>query len=144
MQLHDTIVCQAKMLKKNCVRLQNFEDQTHDTAEALQKYRLCHEEGQKREEELRSELEGVQNEVEKWQRVQLENHKLIERMDIKYKSLRETIASLIEVLGTFHESVKTSEDRVAGLEEIMKMLCEELSSTQKRLSEVEILEEEKG
>ena len=65
MHLHDTIVCQAKMLKKNHMRLQDFEDQTCNTSEALWKYRLCREEGQKREEELRSELKGAQNEVEK-------------------------------------------------------------------------------
>ena len=87
MQLHDTIACQAKMLKKNRAYLRDFEDQTRNATEALRKYRLCREEDQKREEELWSELEGVWNEVEKWQRIQLENHKLIERMDVKYKSL---------------------------------------------------------
>ena len=56
---------QANLLKKNHACLRDFEDQACDAIEALRKYRLCHEVGQKREEELQSELEGVQNKIEK-------------------------------------------------------------------------------
>ena len=75
------------MLKKNRTCLRDFEDQSHDATAALRKYRLYHEESQKREEELWSELEGARNKVEKWRRIQLKNHKLIDRMDIKQKGL---------------------------------------------------------
>ena len=60
------------MLKRNHACLRDFEDQACDATEALQKYRLCHEEGQKKEEELWSELEGSRSEVEKWLRVNVE------------------------------------------------------------------------
>ena len=57
MHLHDTIVCQANMLKKNRMCLQDFEDQAQDATEALRKYRLCRKEVEKKEQLLQSELE---------------------------------------------------------------------------------------
>ena len=48
-------------------------------------------------------------------------------MDIKNKGLQETIASLIEELGTSQESVKVIEGRVIDLEDIVKTLRKELS-----------------
>ena len=61
MHLHDTMVCQANMLKKNHACLQDFEDQTCDATEALQKYRLYHGEAKKKEQLLQSELEEAQS-----------------------------------------------------------------------------------
>ena len=87
---------QVNILKKNRAHLRDFEDQACDATEALQKYRLCHEEGQKKEEELWSKLEVAWKEIEKWQRVNVERHNFIKRLDITNRVLRETIASLTE------------------------------------------------
>ena len=129
MQLHDTVVSQANLLKKNRSCLRDFEDQACDTGEALRKYRLYHEEGQKKEEELRSELKGARGKVAKWQRVNLERHNFIENLDLQNRGLQGHIASLIEELSMARESVKASEGRVVDLEEEVKTLYEELSST---------------
>ena len=130
MQLHDTEVSQENILKKNHVHLRDFEDQACNATKALQKYRLCCEEGQKKEEELRSKLEDTWKEIEKWQRVNMERHNFIKRLDIINRGLWETIASLTKELSTSRESVKTSEGRIADLEQEVKTLREEFSSAQ--------------
>ena len=88
------------MLRKDHVRLQDYEDQTRDATETLQKLRLHHEGSQKREEELPSELEEAWKEVEKKQRFMSENHNLLERMELKNKGLQKRIISLTEELKT--------------------------------------------
>ena len=68
--------------------------------------------------------------MEKWQQINLENHNLIERLDVKNRGLRETIASLTKELSASQESTKASEGQIADLKGIVKTLRKELYSAQ--------------
>ena len=127
MQLHDTMLCQAKRLRKDGTRLRDYKNQMHDAVETLQKLRLHHGGSKKREEELQSELEEAQKEVEKKQRFMLENHNLLERMELKNKCLRDSIISLTKELETSHQTAKICEEQTTNLQGIVRQLSEELS-----------------
>ena len=77
--------------------------------ETLQKMRLQHEEGWKREDELRSELEQARAIEEKTRGILLRNHELLERNELKNKGLQEKLIAQEEELKVSCQSVEASE-----------------------------------
>ena len=82
MYLHDTLVCQANMLKRNRACLKEFEDQACDVGEALRQQRVALERAKKKEEELRIVLLVAQYDLEKKGWVYLERHNLIKKLEV--------------------------------------------------------------
>ena len=64
---------------------------------------------QQKEKKLWFKLKGAWSKVEKWLRINVERHSLIEKLDLQNRGLRRNIASLTEELSTAHESIKVSE-----------------------------------
>ena len=143
MYLHDSLVCQANMLKRTRAHLQNFEDQARDVGEALRLHRLAWEKAEKKEEELWIAFLVVQYDLEKKDWIYRERHDFIKKLEAKNKGLQEMIVSLTEELSTTGESMKASEEWAIDLEKIATALHEDLSSTWEKSSEVDELREER-
>ena len=115
-----------------------------DVTEASRKMRLQHEEGQKREDELWSELIQTQEAEENARKNLPRNHELLKRYEIKNKDLRARLISQEEQLEESRQSAEVTEEQLASFWKIVRKLFEELSLIKEKSSEMEkFLEENK-
>ena len=111
----------------------------HDMTYALRKMRLQHEEGQNREDEVRSELTQARKVEEKAQKNRLRNHDLLERCKLKNKDLRMRLATQEEKLEASRQSMQVTEEQLAGFRESTRKHSKDLSLVKEKPSKMEKL-----